>query len=43
MIGKSLMKQNYLKKLPEFYSNLNLEDITDAITCTRKEFAKTLK
>ena len=30
MIGKSLMKQNYLKKLPEFYSNLNLEDITDA-------------
>ena len=28
MIRKSLMKQNYLKK-EEFYSNLNLEDITD--------------
>ena len=29
MIRKSLMKQHYLKK-KEFYSNLNLEDITDA-------------
>ena len=29
MVGKSLMKQHYLKK-KEFYSNLNMEDITDA-------------
>ena len=29
MIGKSLIKQHYLKK-KEFYSNLNMEDITDA-------------
>ena len=29
MIRKSLMKQHYLRK-KEFYSNLNLEDITDA-------------
>ena len=29
MIGKSLMKQHYLKK-EEFYSNLNMDDITGA-------------
>ena len=28
MIGKSLMKHHYLKK--EFYSNLNIEDVTNA-------------
>ena len=28
MIGKSLMKQHYLKK-KEFYSNLDMEEIAD--------------
>ena len=28
MVGKSLMKHQYLKKI--FYSNLNIEHITDA-------------
>ena len=40
MIGKSLMKQNYLKRLPEFYSNLNLEDITDADHMQAKRVCK---
>ena len=30
MIGKSLMKQHYLKE-EEFYGNLNMEEITDYI------------
>ena len=29
MIGKNLMKYHYLKK-KDFYSHLNMEDITDA-------------
>ena len=41
MIRKSLMKQNYLKK-EEFYSNLNLEDITDYMH-VKRVFVKTLK
>ena len=41
MNGKSLMKQNYLKN-EEFYSNLNMEDITDANCMHAKQFVKTL-
>ena len=32
-----------LPEKEEFYSNLNMEDITDQITCMQKEFVKTLK
>ena len=32
-----------LPEKEEFYSNLNMEDITDAVTCMQKEFVKTLK
>ena len=32
-----------LPEKDEFYSNLNMEDITDAVTCMQKEFVKTLK
>ena len=32
-----------LPEKDEFYSNLNMEDITDAVTCMRKELVKTLK
>ena len=39
MIGKSLIKQNYLKK-EEFYSNLNLEDITEAYYMHAKRVCK---
>ena len=43
MIGKSLMKQNYLKK-KEFYSNLNMEEITDAdYMHGEKKFVQILK
>ena len=35
------MKQNYLKN-EEFYSNLNMEDITDANCMHAKQFVKTL-
>ena len=42
MIVKILMKQHYLKK-KEFYSNLNMEDITAEITCMQKGFTKNLK
>ena len=36
------MKHRYLKK-KDFYSHLNMEDITDEITCMQKEFIKILK
>ena len=42
MTGKRLMKQHYLKKR-NFYSNLNMEYITDADYTPIKEFLKTLK
>ena len=41
MNGKSLIKQHFLKK-EEFYSNLNMEDITDADYMHTKR-VKTLK
>ena len=41
MNGKSLIKQHFLKK-EEFYSNLNMEDITDADYMPTKR-VKTLK
>ena len=42
MIGKSLMKQHYLKK-KEFYSNLDMEEIADQIIFMEKYFAKIFK
>ena len=41
MNEKSLMKQHYLKI--GFYSNLNMEDITDADYMHTKGFVKTFK
>ena len=32
-----------LPEKEEFYSNLNMENITDADTCMEKEFVKALK
>ena len=40
MIGKMLRNK---KKKEEFYSNLNMKDITDADYMQAKEFVKTLK
>ena len=37
MIGKNSMKRHYLKK-EYFYSNLNIEDITDADYAHAKSF-----
>ena len=44
MIGKNSMKRHCLKK-KDFYSQLNMEDITDyvQITCMQREFVKILK
>ena len=39
MIGKSFKKQHYLKK-KDFYSSLNLEDITDADYMKAKRVCK---
>ena len=39
MIEKGLMKQNYLKK-EEFYSNLNVENITEAYYMHAKRVCK---
>ena len=41
MIGKNSMKQHYLEK--KFYSNLNVEHITDRDIKKKKEFVKILK
>ena len=36
-------KETSLPEKKDFYSHLNMEDITDADTCTQKEFVKILK
>ena len=43
MIGKNSMKHHCLKKKKEFYSNLNMEDITNADYIHPKEISKYLQ
>ena len=43
MIGKNSMKFYYLKKKKDFYSHLNMEDITDADYAHTKRICKDFK
>ena len=43
MNGKNSMKRHYLKKKKDFYSHLNMEDITEADYTKAKKFVKIFK
>ena len=43
MIGKNLVKHHYMKKKNDFYSHLNMEDITEADYAPTKRVCKDFK